>query len=76
MPDPNRLVIADDPALGSEVFVYGSQVPDFRSVDYEALTTLNVSATQELHRELDQLKTENTELKDRLRRLEERLGVK
>lgn len=31
-----------------KVFVYGKQVDDFRTVDYEALTTLNISATQEL----------------------------
>ena len=31
-----------------QVFVYGREVNDFRVVDYEALTTLNISATQEL----------------------------
>jgi hypothetical protein len=30
------------------VFVYGEEVDDFRTVDYEGLTTLNISATQEL----------------------------
>lgn len=30
------------------VFVYGRQVNDFRTVDYEALSMLNISATQEL----------------------------
>jgi hypothetical protein len=28
--------------------VYGEEVNDFRTVDYEGLTTLNISATQEL----------------------------
>lgn len=28
------------------VFVYGREVNDFRSVDYEALSVLNISATQ------------------------------
>ncbi len=32
------------------VFVYGREVKDFRTVDYEAIAMLNVSATQELHR--------------------------
>ncbi len=35
---------------GDRVFVYGREVNDFRSVDYDAIAMLNVSATQELHR--------------------------
>lgn len=35
-----------------ELFVYGREVDDFRAVDYEALSMLNVSATQELARRL------------------------
>jgi hypothetical protein len=31
-----------------KIFVYGEEVNDFRTVDYEGLTTLNISATQEL----------------------------
>ncbi len=31
-----------------KVFVFGREVNDFRTVDYEALSTLNISATQEL----------------------------
>jgi hypothetical protein len=39
--------------IGSgEVFVYGREVDDFRTVDYEAIAMLNVSATQEIHRRL------------------------
>ena len=40
-------------ANGNAVFVYGREVNDFRSVDYEAIAMLNVSATQELHRRLE-----------------------
>ena len=39
----NTAVIKSDKA-----FVYGEEVDDFRTVDYEGLTTLNISATQEL----------------------------
>ncbi len=28
--------------------MYGEEVDDFRTVDYEGLTTLNISATQEI----------------------------
>ncbi|QKG53001.1 tail fiber domain-containing protein [Hymenobacter sp. BRD67] len=45
------------------LFVYGKYVNDFRSVDYDALTTLNVSATQELARQVAALEAENTALK-------------
>jgi hypothetical protein len=42
-------VVIDAPQLnGDKVFAYGEQVDDFRTVDYEGLTTLNISATQEL----------------------------
>jgi hypothetical protein len=45
------------------VFVYGRQVNDFHTVDYEALTTLNVSATQELLKKIEALEKENQEMK-------------
>ena len=34
------------------LFVFGREVKDFRNVDYEAISMLNVSATQELARQL------------------------
>jgi hypothetical protein len=39
---------------GAEVFVYGREVDDLRSVDYDAIAMLNVSATQELAKKLEQ----------------------
>ena len=36
-----------------KVFVFGREVNDFRTVDYEAIAMLNVSATQELARKLE-----------------------
>lgn len=41
------------------VFVYGKQVDDFHTVDYEAIAMLNVSATQELLKRIKQLEVEN-----------------
>jgi len=50
-----------------EVFVFGREVNDFLTVDYDAIATLNVSATQQLKQEMDQevnaLRVENAELK-------------
>lgn len=48
------------------VFVYGRQVTDFRVVDYEALSTLSISAIQEQQKMIEKLKTENTNFKAEL----------
>ena len=48
----------------TSVFVYGREVSDFRSVDYEALSTLNMSATQALLKRIEQLESENTHYKN------------
>ncbi|BAV95283.1 hypothetical protein [Ichthyobacterium seriolicida] len=36
----------------NKVFIYGKEVDDLRSVDYDGLTTLNISATQAVYEEL------------------------
>jgi hypothetical protein len=54
---------------GEKVFVYGEEVNDFRTVDYEGLTTLNISATQELSKQVLQLKEEIETLKEALKQL-------
>ncbi len=48
-----------------KVFVYGREVNDFRSVDYDKIHNLNVSATQELARQVEQLRAENAELRSK-----------
>jgi hypothetical protein len=48
-----RDVVIDVPQLnGDKVFVFGEEVDDFRTVDYDGLTTLNISATQEIAKRL------------------------
>jgi hypothetical protein len=49
-----------------EIFVFGREVPDFRSVDYDAIAMLNVSATQELARKLETVQAENATLRRKL----------
>ncbi|MES2705020.1 MAG: tail fiber domain-containing protein [Verrucomicrobiota bacterium] len=56
----------------AEVFVYGRQVDDVRTVDYEALAMLNISATQEICRRLQSKSDEVTALNVRLAALEAR----
>ena len=51
----NRFKVSCDKA--GKVFVFGRQVEDFHVVDYEALSTLNISATQALAKRL--LETES-----------------
>ncbi len=44
----NEVIVNATEIKGDKIFVYGEEVDDFRTVDYEGLTTLNISATQEL----------------------------
>lgn len=51
-------------------FVYGKEVPDFHTVDYDKIHTLNVSATQELARRVAQLEAENAALRQQNEKIE------
>ena len=42
--------VSFDLTHSGKVFVYGKEVDDFKIVDYEAISMLNVSATQELYK--------------------------
>ncbi len=64
-----------------EVFVYGKQVNDFRTVDYDRIFTLNVSATQELikrnedlTKRVAELEKQNQNLENGLKTLEGKVG--
>jgi hypothetical protein len=50
IPSGNEVIINATEIKGNKIFVYGEEVDDFRTVDYEGLTTLNISATQEISR--------------------------
>ena len=54
-----------DPAFSDakDIFIYGREVNDFCQVDYDKIHTLNVSATQELARQVEALRKENAALK-------------
>jgi cell shape-determining protein MreC len=47
-----------------DVFVYGKLVHDFKTVDYDALSMLNISATQELYRKIEALEKQNEQLQN------------
>jgi len=61
--DANTFVLAGVKEVAGEVFVFGKKVDDFRAVDYDQLSTLNVSATQELAKRCEALQAENDKLK-------------
>ncbi len=66
MPDNKTLLLKGENLNlkeGENIFIYGEEVNDFRVVDYEALGTLNISATQELSKQMEALKKENAALK-------------
>ncbi len=50
IPLSNQVIINTTDLNADKLFVYGEEVDDFRTVDYEGLTTLNISATQELNK--------------------------
>jgi len=66
IPSSTDVVIDAKEITNPHIFVYGEEVPDFRTVDYEGLTTLNISATQQLSKELQELRRELATLKKQL----------
>ena len=48
------------------MFVHGSEVYDFRTVDYDGLTTLNISATQALYKKIKAQEKRIKKLEDEL----------
>ena len=66
--DANTFSVAE--AINDKVFVYGKHVNDLLTVDYDAVSMLNVSATQELSKQIEQLKAENAKLQNRLMKIE------
>ncbi|MBL0356857.1 MAG: tail fiber domain-containing protein [Chitinophagaceae bacterium] len=59
IPSDTQVIITAPDIKSDKVFVYGEEVDDFRTVDYEGLTTLNISATQELSRLLKEQEKNN-----------------
>ena len=57
------LISSHNMVISDKVFVYGKEVDDFHTVDYDRVFTLAVSATQELDRKVEALEKENARLK-------------
>ena len=54
----NKDSIKVDSTKAGDVIVYGKEVDDYKTVDYDALSMLNISATQELYKIIKELKEE------------------
>jgi hypothetical protein len=67
--DDKTFTVTTKELLADKVFVYGKQCLDLKSVDYDAIAMLNVSATQELAKKVDALEAENAKLKGDVDRL-------
>lgn len=63
--DDKSFSISSDTSINSRVFVYGREHNDVRCVDYDAISMLNVSATQELAKRVEALEQENKRLANR-----------
>ena len=61
--DAHTFVVNNWEKAVEKLFVFGKQVNDFRTVDYDRLFTLGISAIQELSRKIDALEKENLLLK-------------
>ncbi len=74
--EPHRFKVRDLPQLMANdqqqmAFVYGREVTDFHTVDYDAIAMLNVSATQEQQRIIEDLEALNSTLRDKIIRLKQ-----
>jgi hypothetical protein len=69
----NSFSAESDAAPSDWVFVFGKQVNDFRVVDYDRIYTLNVSATQELAKELAETQNLNKKLEGEIAALKANL---
>ena len=75
IPSDYQVVINATDLKTNKAFVYGEQVDDFRTVDYEGLTTLNISATQELTKLVKKQQVAIEALIDEIRKMKEKHGV-
>ncbi len=70
----NENLFTIDEIINENIFVYGKKVNDLLTVDYDALTTLNISATQQLSKQVDELLAENEILKKQYKVLESKIN--
>ena len=75
VPSDKQVIISATDIKDEKVFVYGEEVDDFRTVDYEGLTTLNISATQELSKLIKKQQEMIDKQKQEIELLNKRLSI-
>ena len=74
IPSENQIEIKAGNLKTDKIFVYGEEVDDLRTVDYEGLTTLNISATQELSKLIKKqqaiIETQQQQIEQLLKRMD------
>ena len=55
------------------LFIFGKKISDFRAIDFDQITALSVGAIQELSKQMEMLKLENSKLELNQRKLDQRL---
>ncbi|BAV95262.1 hypothetical protein [Ichthyobacterium seriolicida] len=73
--DSNRFLTEEVLDSKNKVFIYGKEVDDLRSIDYDGLTTLNISATQAVYDRVVGLEKENSILTKQLSTTNEKLSA-
>ena len=71
--DANSFTVDSD--YEGQVFIYGKEVDDFRGVDYDALSMLNISATQALYQRLVELEETNSQFQVQIDRIKAHVGL-
>lgn len=64
--NPQTFNVNDWDESTHNLFVFGKKVTDFRAIDFDQITSLSVAAIQELSKQVDSLKEENAQLKNKL----------
>ena len=71
--DDYSFEIENELNLNEDFLIYGKKVNDFKKLDYESLYNLNIAATQQLYKLIQNLQETNNELMNRITELENKL---
>ena len=64
-----RIKELEEPYTDTKIFIYGTEIDDFHTIDKNYIYTLNVCATQELHRKIVSQEQRIRQLEEKVERL-------
>jgi hypothetical protein len=73
-PSPESFVVARCEAKPSQVFVFGKEVSDFRTLNYDRIFTTGIGAIQELAQQVKSLKEQQSAMQAKVAKLEAMQG--